>query len=130
MTPSRLWQIDQRFLAAYEARLARKAGLDPETLDKIFNPFFTTKPVGKGTGLGLSISYQIVVERHQGRLECSRNPGGGTCFEIFLPDLDPQDCESAPKNRGRNFDDRGSRQPRPQRQNATRWPPVRFSATF
>ncbi|MGA1564535.1 MAG: S49 family peptidase, partial [Pontimonas sp.] len=39
MTPSRLWQIDQRFLAAYEARLARKAGLDPETLDDVFTEY-------------------------------------------------------------------------------------------
>jgi two-component system, NtrC family, sensor kinase len=58
----------------------------PETVSqKIFNPFFTTKPVGKGTGMGLSISYQIIVEKHQGQLECVSIPGGGTKFIIQIP---------------------------------------------
>lgn len=52
---------------------------------RIFDPFFTTKPVGKGTGLGLSISYQIVVERHRGKLDCISTPGGGTEFAIEIP---------------------------------------------
>ncbi|MCY7386084.1 MAG: histidine kinase, partial [Microcoleus sp. CAN_BIN18] len=51
----------------------------------IFNPFFTTKPVGRGTGLGLSISYQIVVEKHQGVLKCVSQPGQGTQFSIEIP---------------------------------------------
>ncbi len=58
----------------------------PENLQKqLFNPFYTTKPVGKGTGLGLSISYQIVVEKHRGHLVCSSKPGEGTEFTIMIP---------------------------------------------
>ena len=60
-------------------------GIDPETQSKIFDPFFTTKPVGKGTGLGLSICYSIVVERHQGSLECFSTVGQGTEFVVTLP---------------------------------------------
>ena len=58
----------------------------PEALqEKLFDPFFTTKPVGKGTGLGMSISYQIVTEKHGGKLMCFSNPGGGTEFVIQIP---------------------------------------------
>lgn len=58
----------------------------PESIKaKLFDPFFTTKPVGKGTGLGLSISYQIVTERHQGKLYCNSTPGQGTEFVIEVP---------------------------------------------
>jgi two-component system NtrC family sensor kinase len=58
----------------------------PEALRlRIFDPFFTTKPVGKGTGLGLSISYQIVVDKHGGKLECISTPGKGTEFLIEIP---------------------------------------------
>ena len=60
-------------------------GMPPEVKAKIFNPFFTTKPVGKGTGLGLSISYQIVVEKHGGRFDCISEPGRGTEFVIEIP---------------------------------------------
>jgi PAS domain S-box-containing protein len=60
-------------------------GMTPEVLQRIFDPFFTTKPVGKGTGLGLSISYQIVVQNHQGLLECTSEPGKGTAFDIKIP---------------------------------------------
>ncbi|GBE92848.1 sensor histidine kinase [Nostoc cycadae] len=60
-------------------------GIDEKTTQQIFNPFFTTKPVGKGTGLGLSISYQIIVETHQGQLECQSIPGVGTEFMIMIP---------------------------------------------
>lgn len=56
-----------------------------EVRQRIFDPFFTTKPVGAGTGLGLSISYQIVVEKHRGKLECFSIPGKGTEFLISLP---------------------------------------------
>ncbi|MEM6451638.1 MAG: GAF domain-containing protein [Cyanobacteria bacterium P01_D01_bin.105] len=57
----------------------------PETaLPNIFNPFFTTKPVGQGTGLGLSISYQIITEIHGGTLEC-HSSSEGTTFRIELP---------------------------------------------
>ncbi|MHC5672137.1 ATP-binding protein [Nostoc sp.] len=58
----------------------------PESIQKqLFNPFFTTKPVGKGTGLGLSISYQIVVEKHGGQLQCISSVGKGTEFIIKIP---------------------------------------------
>jgi len=60
-------------------------GITEETITQLFNPFFTTKPVGKGTGLGLSISYQIIVEKHQGKLYCESTPEEGTRFFIELP---------------------------------------------
>ncbi|NJN10201.1 MAG: GHKL domain-containing protein [Richelia sp. RM2_1_2] len=60
-------------------------GITQQVQQKIFNPFFTTKPVGKGTGLGLSTSYQIVVNKHGGKLECNSTPGLGTEFLITLP---------------------------------------------
>ena len=57
-----------------------------ETLGpKLFDPFFTTKPIGKGTGLGLSISYQIIVEKHGGRLYCQPILGKGIEFVIEIP---------------------------------------------
>ena len=65
-------------------------GIDQETLTKLFDPFFTTKDVGKGTGLGLSISYQIVVDKHGGKLLCESAPGQGTEFMIQLPILQAQ----------------------------------------
>ncbi len=60
-------------------------GMTEETIPKIFNPFYTTKPVGSGTGLGLSISYQIVVEKHSGNLSCVSEPGEGTKFIVEIP---------------------------------------------
>ncbi len=58
----------------------------PESIQaQIFNPFFTTKPVGKGTGMGLAISYQIVCEQHQGKLNCFSSVGKGTEFQIQIP---------------------------------------------
>jgi signal transduction histidine kinase len=62
-------------------------GMSADTLSKLFQPFFTTKPVGKGTGLGLSISYKIVVEKHHGSLRCTSTPGEGTEFIIEIPIL-------------------------------------------
>jgi two-component system, NtrC family, sensor kinase len=61
------------------------SGMSKEVREKIFDPFFTTKPVGKGTGLGLSISYQIIVERHKGKMNCRSEIGKGTEFYIELP---------------------------------------------
>jgi PAS domain S-box-containing protein len=52
---------------------------------RLFDPFYTTKPVGKGTGLGLSISYQVVVDRHGGQLSCISTPGQGAEFHIEIP---------------------------------------------
>lgn len=51
----------------------------------MFAPLYTTKPIGKGTGLGLSISYQIVVEYHQGTIECESAVNEGTQFYLELP---------------------------------------------
>jgi signal transduction histidine kinase len=60
-------------------------GIPPEILDKIFQPFFTTKPAGQGTGLGLSMSYEIVTKAHGGELKVENNPDGGATFTIILP---------------------------------------------
>jgi signal transduction histidine kinase/ligand-binding sensor domain-containing protein len=61
------------------------SGIPPEIRDRIFNPFFTTKPTGQGTGLGLSISHDIVVQRHQGQLEVESEAGRFTEFILRLP---------------------------------------------
>jgi C4-dicarboxylate-specific signal transduction histidine kinase len=59
-------------------------GISPEDITQIYNPFFTTKPVGKGTGLGLSVSYGIVRDE-KGEISCSSEINKGTCFTISLP---------------------------------------------
>ncbi len=61
------------------------SGIAPDTQEKIFEMFFTTKATGVGTGMGLSISHQIVVEKHGGRLTCKSELGSGTEFIISLP---------------------------------------------
>ncbi len=60
-------------------------GMEESVKARLFNPFFTTKPVGKGTGLGLAISHQIIYEKHQGQLTCQSQVGVGTEFVIALP---------------------------------------------
>ncbi|MBD1936800.1 ATP-binding protein [Microcoleus sp. FACHB-68] len=60
-------------------------GIPEDILQKIFDPFFTTKTVGKGTGLGLAISYQIIVEKHNGKLYCKSTAGEGAEFVIQIP---------------------------------------------
>ncbi|MEL7356052.1 MAG: ATP-binding protein [Cyanobacteria bacterium J06560_6] len=60
-------------------------GISSETIERLFEPFYTTKPADKGTGLGLAISYQIVTENHGGQLTCESSPGQGTQFTIDLP---------------------------------------------
>jgi GAF domain-containing protein len=60
-------------------------GIPPEVKDKMFNPFFTTKPAGEGTGLGLSISHDIVVKQHAGSIEVDTAPGAFTEIRIVLP---------------------------------------------
>ncbi|MDZ8086489.1 MAG: GAF domain-containing protein [Nostoc sp. DedQUE12b] len=61
------------------------SGMNEDVRKRIFDPFYTTKPVGKGTGLGLAISYQIIVEKHGGIMECISEPGKGTEFWIEIP---------------------------------------------
>jgi two-component system NtrC family sensor kinase len=60
-------------------------GIPPEVKEKMFNPFFTTKPAGEGTGLGLSISHDIIVKQHAGSIEVDTEPGEFTEFRIVLP---------------------------------------------
>lgn len=60
-------------------------GIDPFVIKRIFEPFYTTKPVGQGTGLGLSVSYMIVTQKHNGTLDVESEKGKGTCFIIRLP---------------------------------------------
>ena len=60
-------------------------GIPATAVDKIFNPFYTTKPTGEGTGLGLSLSYETVVKQHQGRMEVDTREGEYTEFIITLP---------------------------------------------
>ena len=61
------------------------SGIPPEVKEKVFNPFFTTKPAGEGTGLGLSISHDIIVKQHGGTIEVETQPGEYTEFQIVLP---------------------------------------------
>ncbi|WGD49882.1 ATP-binding protein [Bradyrhizobium sp. CB1650] len=60
-------------------------GIPPEVKEKMFNPFFTTKPAGEGTGLGLSMSHDIVVKQHGGKIDVNTEPGVFTEFIITLP---------------------------------------------
>lgn len=60
-------------------------GMSEDVRQRIFEPFYTTKPVGKGTGLGLSISYDIIVKKHRGRMDVTSSVGVGTCFRLWLP---------------------------------------------
>jgi signal transduction histidine kinase len=59
-------------------------GIPPEVKDKMFNPFFTTKPAGEGTGLGLSLSYDIIVKQHGGAIDVATKPGEFTEFTIVI----------------------------------------------
>ncbi len=61
------------------------AGISKQDLPKIFDPFFTTKEIGQGSGQGLSIAYAIIVEKHNGKIECQSEPGKGSIFTISLP---------------------------------------------
>ena len=74
------------------------AGIDPEHLPHIFEPFYTTKEVGKGTGLGLAVTYSII-KRHGGRIEVESEPGKGTAFHVLLAKVptDPASLEGGPR---------------------------------
>jgi PAS domain S-box-containing protein len=69
-------------------------GIPPDIQEKIFNPFFTTKPAGEGTGLGLSMSHDIVVKQHGGTIEVVTEPGSFTEFIITLPRVMPTQAEA------------------------------------
>ena len=71
------------------------AGIPPNVKEKMFNPFFTTKPAGEGTGLGLSISHDIIVKQHGGSIEVDTQPGEFTEFRIVLPRAAVFDSHSA-----------------------------------
>jgi GAF domain-containing protein len=71
-------------------------GIPAEVQEKMFNPFFTTKPAGEGTGLGLSMSHDIIVKQHGGRIEVETVPGEFTEFRIVLP----RTSNVSDKNRG------------------------------
>jgi two-component system, NtrC family, sensor kinase len=60
-------------------------GIPPDVKEKMFNPFFTTKPAGEGTGLGLSISHDIIVKQHSGSIEVETQPGEFTEIRVILP---------------------------------------------
>jgi two-component system, NtrC family, sensor kinase len=60
-------------------------GVPPDVKEKMFNPFFTTKPAGEGTGLGLSMTHDIIVKQHGGRIDVETEPGTFTEFIITLP---------------------------------------------
>jgi signal transduction histidine kinase len=60
-------------------------GIAPEIREKLFQPFFTTKPTGEGTGLGLSISYDIVTQQHGGAIDVDSKEGAYTEFTVRLP---------------------------------------------
>ncbi len=61
-------------------------GMPPEVADRVFNPFFTTKPTGQGTGLGLSIAFDIITREHGGTIAVDTQDGEFTEFVIVLPD--------------------------------------------
>jgi signal transduction histidine kinase len=74
------------------------SGIPSEVMEKMFNPFFTTKPAGEGTGLGLSMSHDIVVKQHGGNIEVETEPGAFTEFVITLP----RSAEARAQAGGRN----------------------------
>ena len=61
------------------------SGIPQKVLDKIYQPFFTTKPTGEGTGLGLSLSYDIITKEHNGTISVETKKGEGAEFIIELP---------------------------------------------
>jgi signal transduction histidine kinase/ActR/RegA family two-component response regulator len=82
---------------AYLAVSDTGSGIDSAKLDRVFEPFYTTKPVGEGTGMGLSIAHGIVAS-HSGAISVTSTPGEGTTFRVYLPLLDLEvDQEAVPE---------------------------------
>ena len=73
-------------------------GIPQEVKERMFNPFFTTKPAGEGTGLGLSMSHDIVVKQHGGTIDVATEPGVFTEFTITLPRRAAAQAVSGGKN--------------------------------
>ncbi len=77
-------------------------GIEPEHMEHLFEPFYTTKQAGKGTGLGLSMAYGAM-QTHDGAIEVASTPGGGTIFTLYLPRLDiERDGDGVRKARDQN----------------------------
>jgi len=74
------------------------SGIPLEVMEKMFNPFFTTKPAGEGTGLGLSMSHDIVVKQHGGKIDVVTEPGAFTEFIITLPRMAAAQSGAGGKN--------------------------------
>ena len=80
--------VDRAGLGAGELHVTIRdngTGIPPDVREKMFNPFFTTKPAGEGTGLGLSICHDIIVKQHSGSIEVDSGPGEYTEVRIVLP---------------------------------------------
>ncbi len=81
VTVTTLKQIDSVLITIWD----NGNGIPPAVLDKIYQPFYTTKPAGKGTGLGLSMSYEIITKGHQGKLTANTKEGEYAAFNIEIP---------------------------------------------
>ncbi len=84
---TRVERVEERDWACIEVS-DDGCGMSPEVLRRIFEPFYTTKPVGQGTGLGLSMAFSIV-QRHGGRIDVTSAPGEGTSFRVWVPVAGP-----------------------------------------
>jgi signal transduction histidine kinase len=81
-----LWATTKNLGSTVEIRIRDNGtGIPAEVQEKMFNPFFTTKPAGEGTGLGLSMTHDIIVKQHGGRIDVTTEPGQFTEFTIVLP---------------------------------------------
>ena len=77
-------KIDVSVLRYLTDQDLKDIGIPPEVREKMFNPFFTTKPAGEGTGLGLSITHDIIVKQHSGSIEVDTQPGEYTEIKVIL----------------------------------------------
>ena len=73
-------------------------GIPEDAAERVFEPFFTTKEMGVGTGQGLAISYNLVVERHRGKIFFDTVEGEGTTFHVLLPVSHPATAEEDPED--------------------------------